>query len=149
MQRNMQYLEFDIGYGWWTPAVSQAKPLMDAEVGHEDLTRGLHDVHSFIWSCNFYRRHIKNFTYTSALLTDLIRKNTTWRCGPEEQQEFDKVKDKVANATSLGVPTTQGGIILVSDASNVGGGGTLCQLRALENEVFNSAMSLWCTSGLN
>ena len=78
MQENMQYLGFDIGYGWWTPAVSMANPLMDAKVRHEDPKKGLHDVRSFIGACNFCRRHIKNFTYTSAILTDLIKKSTTW-----------------------------------------------------------------------
>ena len=32
MQETMQYLWFDIRYGWWTPAASKAKPLMDAKV---------------------------------------------------------------------------------------------------------------------
>ena len=50
-------------------------------VGHEDPKEGLHDVRSFIGACNFYRRHIKNFTYTSAILTDLIKKTITWRWG--------------------------------------------------------------------
>ena len=77
MQETMQYLGFDVGYGWWTPAASKAKPLMDAKVRHEDPKKGLHDVRSFIGACNFYRRHIKNFTYTSAVLTDLIKKSTT------------------------------------------------------------------------
>ena len=36
MQDTMQYLGFDIGYGWWTPAASKAEPLMDAKVRHED-----------------------------------------------------------------------------------------------------------------
>ena len=70
----MQYLGFDVGYGWWSPAASKAKPLMDAKVQHEDPEKGLHDVPSFIGACNFYRRHIKNVTYTSAILTDLIKK---------------------------------------------------------------------------
>ena len=34
MQETIQYLGFDIGYGWWTPAASKAKPLMDAKVRH-------------------------------------------------------------------------------------------------------------------
>ena len=59
MQETMQYLGFDVGYGWWTPAASKAKPLMDAKVRHEDPKKGLHDVRSFIGACNFYRRHIK------------------------------------------------------------------------------------------
>ena len=79
MRETMQYLGFDVGYGWWTPAASKAKPLMDAKVRREDPKKGLHDVRSFIEACNFYHRHIKNFTYTSAILTDLIKKSTTWR----------------------------------------------------------------------
>ena len=141
MQETMQYLGFDIGYGWWTPAASKAKPLMDAKVRHEDPKKGLHDVRSFIGACNFYRRHIKNFTYTSAILTDLIKKSTTWRWGPQEQQAFDKLKDKVAKAKCLGVPRTQGEILLVTDASKVGGGATSFQWQALEKEEFDSAIS--------
>ena len=76
-QVTIQYLGSHIGYGWWTPASSKAKPLMDAKVRHEDPKRGLHDVRSFIVVCNFYRRHILNFTYTRAILTDLIEKSTT------------------------------------------------------------------------
>ena len=105
---------------------------------HEDPKKGLHDVRSFIGACNFYRRHIKNFTYTSAVLTDLIKKSTTWRWGPQEQQAFDELKDKVANAKCLGVPRAQGEIILVTDASNVGGVGM--QIRSEFN--LNSPNSL-------
>ena len=108
MQETMQHLAFDVGYGWWTPAASKAKPLLDAKVRHEDPKKGLHDVRSFIGVCNFYRRHIKNFTYTCAILMDLIKKSTTWRWGPQEQQAFDKLEDKVANAKCLGVRRVQG-----------------------------------------
>ena len=93
IQETMQYLGFDVGYGWWTPAASKAKPLMAAKVQHKDPKKGLHDVRSFIGACTFYRRHIKNFTYTSAILTDLIKKSTTLRWGPQEQQAFDELKD--------------------------------------------------------
>ena len=127
MQETMQYLGFDIGYGSWTPAASKAKPLMDTKVRHDDPRRELYDVRSFIGACKFYCRHIKNFTYTSAILTDLIKKSTTWRSGPQERQPFDELKDKVANAKCLGLPRAQGDSILVTDASNLGGGGTLFQ----------------------
>ena len=149
MQETMQYLRFDVGYGWWTPAASKAEPLMDDKVRHKVPKKGLHDVRSLIGACNFYRRHIKNFTYTSTILTDLIKKSTTWRWGPQVQQAFDELKDKVANAKCLGVPRAQGEIILVTDASNVGGGGTLFRWQALEKEDFDSAISQWGTEGLN
>ena len=149
IQQTMQYLGFDIGYGWWTPAASKAKPRMDAKVRHEDFKTGLHDARSFIGACNFYRPHIKHFTYTSAILTDLIKKSTTWRWGPQEKQAVDEHKDKVANAKCLGVLRAQGEIILVTDGSNVGGGATLFQWQALEKEEFNSAISQWSTDGLS
>ena len=149
MQETMHYLGFDVGYGWWTPAASKAEPLMDAKVRHEDPKRGPHDVRSLIGACNFYRHHIKNFTYTSAILTDLIRKSTTPGWSPQEQQAFDELKDKVANAKCFGVPRAQGEIILVTDARNVGGGGTLFQWQALEKEEFNFGIPQGGTEGLN
>ena len=71
---------------------------MDAKVRHEDPKKELHDVRSFFGACNFYGRHIKKFTYTSAILTDLIKKSTIWRWSPQEQQAFDELKDQLANA---------------------------------------------------
>ena len=37
----------------------------------------------------------------------------------------------------------------MTDASNVGGGGTWFQWQALEKEGFDSAISQWDTDGLN
>ena len=55
----------------------------------------------------------------------------------------------MANVKCLGVLRAQREIILVTDASNVGGGGTLFQWQALEKEQFDSAISQWGTQGLN
>ena len=55
----------------------------------------------------------------------------------------------MANAKCLGLPRVQGEIILVTDASNVGVGGTLFQSQALEKVEFDSAISQWGTEGLN
>ena len=37
-------------------------------------------------ACNFYRRQIHNFTYSSAPLTDLIKKTTPWRWTAREEE---------------------------------------------------------------
>ena len=100
---------------------------MDVKVQHEDPKKGPHDVRRCIGACSLYHGHIRNFTYTSAILTDLIQNSTTWRWGPKEQQVFNELKDKVDNAKCLGVPRAQGEIVLVTGASNVGGGGTVFQ----------------------
>ena len=57
---------------------------MNARVQHEDPKKRLLDVRGFIVVCNFYRRQIKNFTYTGAILRDLIKKSTTWRWVPQQ-----------------------------------------------------------------
>ena len=80
---------------------------------------------------------------------DLIKKSTTWRWGPQEEQSLDKPKDKVANSKCLDVPKAEGEIIVVTDSTNVGGGGTLFQWQALEKEEFDSAISQWGTDRLN
>ena len=54
----------------------------------------------------------------------------------------------MAKAKCLGVPRAQGKMILVTNASNVGGGGTLFQWQALQKEEFDSAITQWGTDGL-
>ena len=65
MCEEMEYLCFDVWYGWWKPAASKMQRLQDMRI-RDDPKKGLHDVRSFIGACNCYRRHIHNFTYSSA-----------------------------------------------------------------------------------
>ena len=73
MPEEIEYLGFDVGDCWWRPAASKMQPLQDMLI-RDDPKKGLHDVRSFIGACNYYRRHIHNFTYSLAPLTDLIKK---------------------------------------------------------------------------
>ena len=74
MQEIMQYLGFNIGYGWRTPAVPKAKPLMDAKVRLAVPKKRLHEIRSFIGACRFCRCHIKILTFINAILTDPSRR---------------------------------------------------------------------------
>ena len=63
------------------------KPLMDFDLTDNIFkAEGVQKIRQFIGSCNFYRRHLRNFTEASAPLTDLIKKETPWRWGPIERQ---------------------------------------------------------------
>ena len=66
MKEKIEYLGFDVGYGWCKPAASKMQLLQDMQMG-DDPNKGLHDVRSFVGACNFYTRHFQNFTYSSAL----------------------------------------------------------------------------------
>ena len=146
MKEEMEYLGFDVGYGWWKPAASKMQPLQDMQI-RDGPKKGLHDVRSFVGVCNFYRRHIHNFTYSSAPLTDLIKKPTPWRWTSREEECFQELKKKTASSNCLGVPRPEGEIVLITDASDVGGGGTIYQWQEL-----NPAELTHChypTTGLN
>ena len=121
MKEEMEYLGSDVGSGWWKPAASKMQPLQDMQI-RDDPKKGLHDVRSFVGACNFYRRHIHNFTYSAAPLTDLIKKTTPWRWTAREEECFQELKKKIASSNCLGVPRPKGEIVLITDASDVGGG---------------------------
>ena len=95
--------------------------LQDMQI-RDDPKKGLHNVRSFVGACNFYRRHIHNFTCSSAPPTDLIRKTTPWRWTARGEECFHELKKKIASSNCLGVPRPKGEIVLISDASDVGGG---------------------------
>ena len=73
-------------------------------------------------ACNFYLRHIHNFTYSSAPLTDQITKATPPRRTAREEECFQELKKKIASSNCPGVPRPKGEIVLITDASDVGGG---------------------------
>ena len=50
MREEMEYLGFDVGYGWWKPAASKMQPLQDMQI-RDDPKKGLHDVRSFVGAC--------------------------------------------------------------------------------------------------
>ena len=99
MKEGMEYLGFDVGYGWWKPAPSKMQPLQDMQI-RDDPKKRLHDVRSFAGACNLYGRHIRNFTYSSARLTDLIKKLTPWRWTAREKECFQGLKRRMPPPTT-------------------------------------------------
>ena len=53
-----------------------------------DKKRGVKDIHSFLATCNVYRRYMPNFTYSSPLLTDQTKEDKKWLYGEEEPKQF-------------------------------------------------------------
>ena len=99
----MEFLCFDVGYGWWKAAASKMQPLQDMQI-RDDPEQGLLNVRSFIGACNFYRRHIHNFTYSSARLTNLIRKTKPWRSTDKVEACFQELKKNISSTNCPGSP---------------------------------------------
>ena len=72
-------------------------------------------------ACNFYRRHIHNFTYSSAPLGYLVKETTPWRWTAKEEECFQEFKKKIASSNCLGVPCPKGEIVLITEDSGVRG----------------------------
>ena len=130
MKEEMEYLGLDVGYGWWRPAASKMQPPQDMQI-RDDPKKGLQDVRSFVGACNFYRRHIHNCTYSSGPFTHLIKKPTPWKWTAREEECFQELEKKIASSNCLGVSRSKGEIVLITDASDVGGGGTIYQWQEL------------------
>ena len=105
-------------------------PILKASI-RDDKTRGVKDIRAFLGSCNFYRRHIPTFTYSSHLLTDLTKKTVPWMWTQEQEAQFQKIKEKLSSLRLLGTPASDGEFMVITDASLVGGGGTLLQWQRI------------------
>ena len=57
MREEMEYLGFDVGYGWWKLGTSKMQPLQDMQI-REGGRKVLQNLRSLIGACNFYWRHI-------------------------------------------------------------------------------------------
>ena len=146
MREEMEYRCFDVGYGWWKPTAAKMQPLQDMKI-HNDPKKGLHDVRSFIGTPNFYRRHIHSFTNSSVPLTDLIKKNNPWPWTDKEEACFQELRKKFCSTNCLGVPRPKGEPKLVTDACDVGQGGTPYQWQELSPAELSHCQLP--TSGLN
>ena len=63
----------------------------------------LKEVESFLRFTNFYRRFIKNFSYTARPLNKLKEKKE-WKWEEEQQRAFDELKDKITSQPVLALP---------------------------------------------
>ena len=126
MKESLEYWGFEVGWRWWGPVKGRVTPILQATI-RDDKTRGVKDVRSFLGACNFYRRHVPSFTYSSHLLTDLKKKDNKWYWGEEEAKQFQELKEKVGNIAMLETPSSEGEFVVITDASLVDRGGTLFQ----------------------
>ena len=105
---------------------------------HSDNLRALREcrrpedvsqLKSFLGICAYARKHVKNFAFHSERLTNLTRKKVRWLWSKEVDDAFLRLKAKVLENFPLHVPDMSKPFYLFTDASDVGMGAHLCQLR--------------------
>ena len=148
MREVVECLGFEVGYQWWKPVEDKVAPLLRAMIPDHPV-QGVKDIRAFIGSCNFYGRHIRNFTYSWVLLTNLTKKSEKLEWTPAQQSEFERLRSKLASLSILGVPRADGELVFISDASDEGGGGSLYQWQRIKEGAVEQIRSELKTAGID
>lgn len=89
--------------------------------------KNIPELQSFLGLAGYYRRFIKNFAGTSAILTDLLKKNTKFTWTAAHESAFSHLKHLLTIAPVLKAPNFSRTFIVSTDASLVAVGGVLSQ----------------------
>jgi hypothetical protein len=84
-------------------------------------------IQSFLGITNHFRDHIKNYSHVAAPMTDLLSDSLKFNWTDKQQQSFDKLKQLLAEATTLRPSNSDLPFIIHTDASNVAIGASLEQ----------------------
>lgn len=98
-----------------------------AAIANWPKLRNLCDVREFLGFANFYRRFIQNFSAKARSLNDLIKKDTPWRWGTNEEAVFAMLKQAFAEAPVLVLYDPNRPTEVEVDASNFATSGVLSQ----------------------
>ncbi|XP_016700286.1 uncharacterized protein [Gossypium hirsutum] len=87
----------------------------------------IRQVRSFHGLASFYRRFVPNFSSLAAPLTSVIKKNSTFHWGDEQEKALTIIKDCLTKAPLLTLPDFSKTFEIECDASGVGIGAVLTQ----------------------
>lgn len=102
------------------------------------------EVASFVGLCSYYRRFVKDFSIIAEPLTRVMGKTRTFAWGPEQQQAFDELKDKLLNPPILMLPDLSKRFKVYCDGSGIGVAGLLTQ----EDEEGRECLVACCSKKL-
>jgi len=86
-------------------------------------------VRTFLGLASFYSRLVPNFAEIAKPMTVLIRKDRHFTWGPQQQQAFRSIKDRLCTTPVLAYPNFVLPFILTTDASKVAIAAILSQVR--------------------
>jgi len=96
------------------------------------VPKDIKEVQTFCGKASYYRKFIPNFAHVAEPLRRLTQKDIPFTWGPEQQQAFDTLKEKLCSDPVLAQPNFESGkpFILDCDASGLAIGAVLSQEQA-------------------
>lgn len=86
-----------------------------------------HEVRRFLGLASFFRRFVRGFASLARPLTSLLRKDSTWKWGKDENTAFSEIKSRLVSRPVLALYDRNLDTQLHTDASKVGIAGILLQ----------------------
>jgi len=118
----VKYLGYIIGHGAKRPDPDKVQAIREMPA-----PQNAKDLRSFLGMVGFYREFIKDLGTMTVPLNALLKKNVTFSWGEEQQQAFQKIKDRLADQIMLEIPAKDGHYEVHTDASTTGIGAVLVQ----------------------
>nr|CAI5824178.1 unnamed protein product [Callosobruchus analis] len=89
--------------------------------------KDVHGVRQFVGLASYFRKFVHNFSAVARPLTDLTKKDVTWRWDDEQRWAFAALKERLVSRPLLAVYDSRADIELHTDASKLGVSGILLQ----------------------
>jgi hypothetical protein len=88
-------------------------------VRQNPVPKNVKDVRAFLGLASFFRRLVPNFAEIAKPLKALTRKDRQFTLGPQQQQVFQSMKDRLCITPVMAYPNFNLPFILTTDASKV------------------------------
>ncbi|KAG5869408.1 hypothetical protein JTB14_032332 [Gonioctena quinquepunctata] len=109
----------------------------------------LKQVMSFIQTCSWFRRFIEDFANVSRPLTSLLKKNTKWIWGTDQQNYFDRLKELLTSTPILRQADVRLPHVLRTDSSSYDLGAVVLQGEGSDERPIEFASRLLTPAGKN
>ena len=119
----LDYLGFHIGRGRVQPREKKIAAFLQHE---RPINRK--QLQQFLGLAGYYRRFLPNFSHTTAVLSDLLKKGVKFEWTPEANTAFLDLKSRLASRPILRPPDFKLPFCMAVDASNIAIGANLFQV---------------------
>ena len=129
-QKKVQYLGFEVSEEGVHTCLSKVQAIIDWPT-----PKNLTDVRSFLETCSYYRKFVKDFAKIAKPLFLLTEKNRPFVWKTETEAAFQTLKTALTTSPILAFPNETDSFIIDCDASAVGLGCVLSQVQNEEEKV--------------
>lgn len=124
----IEYLGYDINENGVRPSGKKTDAVMKYKA-----PGNVHELRQFLGLVSYFRKFVCNFAKITAPLSTLLRKDSTWKWGPNEESAFKRIKEILTTRPVLKIYNPEAQTEVHTDASSKGIAGILLQWQ--ENQL--------------